>query len=887
MDRTPHSPRIPGLRRVFRLGGARTVQAEVDEELQFHLDMRAEELARQGLSRNDAYARAVGEFGDLAAARTELTEIDRRRVERAGRAEWWGGLWQDVRYAARHLRNRPGFTAVVLVTLALGIGANTAIFTVVNSVLLRELPYAKPEELVRVAGSTAAEFVRLRDLSRAFQELAAYREESVSLSGQAEPERLDGALASANLFPTLGVIPALGRTFAPGEDEPGRGRVAVLSDGLWRRRFGADRGVIGRTVTLDGRPHRIIGVMPPGFHFPTRATQLWLPLVVDRSIVGAFWGSGGNKLVGRLAPGMTPAKARDDVRTAYRQIGRENPVWQPGPKYRADADVVPLQEATVGAVRPLLLILLGVVALVLLIACANVANLLLARATARRREFAVRTALGAGRGRLVRQMLTESVLLAALGGVAGLALAWLGVPALLSLMPSDMPRVAEIGIDGRVLAFTAVLSVATGVVFGLIPALRTTDTKLGSGLNDAGRGTSSGMEHKRLSQFVVATEIALAVILVTGAGLLVRSFWELRHVYPGFRAEQIVTARIAPPQERYAEPAQRRAFYDDVLRRVSTLSGVLSVGAVNRLPLSARVHGMAIRVQGQFEDLRRGLPMVDHYQAITPDYLRTMGVPVRRGRPFTEADRDGAPEVVLVSESMARQFWPGQDPIGKRIGYPWPSEWLTVVGVVGDVRQNDLRASAGTTVYRPFLQAPDASMTIVVRTTADAPSLAPVLRATVAEVDRDVPVSDVRTMATVLAASVARPRFAMLLLAAFAAVAMLLGVVGIYGVISYAVAQRTHELGVRITLGAQRGDIIRMILRDGSWLAAVGIALGLLAAFWLTRFLRSLLFGVTVADPVTYIGVALLLAAVALLATYIPARRATRVDPMVALRAGA
>jgi len=882
----PPTDAVPLWRRYLRFWRP-DIGADVDDELGFHLDMRAAEYEARGLPPAEARRRAQARFGDVAAIGAALRAHDHRTTHRQRRRESMGDLRQDLRLALRGLRRAPGFAAVAVLTLALGIGANSAIFSVVNAVLLRPLPYQEPDRLVRVSdwGYTGGEFVRLRELSRSFQQVAAFVSASHGLSGDGEPERLDGAVASANLFATLGASTLLGRAFAPGEDEPGRDAVVVLSHGLWQRRYGSDPGIVGRSVTVDGALRTVVGVMPRDFHFPSHATQLWIPLTLDRANLGALWGSGGYTFIARLRPGVTVDQARADVRRVAREIRRENPIWDPGPEYGSTADVMPLQRSIVGAVRPTLLLLLGVVGCVLLIACVNVANLLLVRTTARQQELAIRTALGGGRGRLLRQLLTESVVLAIIGGIAGLLLAWPAVRALVALLPADMPRVAEIGLDWRVLAFTALLTLLTGVAFGLLPALRATGGALHASLKAGGRGGSRGAGHHRLSSALVAGEIALAVVLVSAAGLLVRSFQELRRVDPGFRTERVIAARISPPKQRYADAARQRAFYTGLLQRVAALPGVESAAAVNQLPLRGGVYGLAIRVEGKFEDMRRTLPMADHYQIVTPGYLQTMGIPLLRGRWFTDADREGAPDVVVVSESMARHFWPGEDPIGRRIGYPWPSEWLTVVGVAGDVKQDSLSGAAGMTVYRPLFQAPASAMTLVARTTADPVALAAGLRAAVAEADPDVPVSDVSTMAQVVAASVAKPRFTMFLLAAFAAVALALGAVGIYGVMSYAVSLRTREIGVRMALGATPRDALGMVVRQGALLTAAGVGVGVVGALAATRVLAGLLYGVTPTDPLTFVAVPVVLAAIALAATYLPARRATQVDPTVALRA--
>ena len=625
--------------------------------------------------------------------------------------------------------------------------------------------------------------------------------------------------------------------------------------------------------------------MPPDFGFPTRGTKLWIPLVFQRSNAGQLWGWGGNRVIARLAPGLTAAEAQTELREIARRIRRENPVWDPGDSYGRDAEVVHLQERTVSGVRPTLLLLLGVVGCVLLIACANVANLLLVRAAGRRKELAIRSALGGGRGRLLRQLLTESLLLSIAGALAGLALAWLGLRVLLALLPADMPRVEAIGIDMRVLGFTAALALATGLGFGLLPAVRSVGSSLSGGLNDNGRSSSPGRRHGRVSGAIIIAEIAMSVVLVASAGLLIRSVIALTRVDPGFTAERVVAARVSPPANVYREDDRIRELYRVVLERAASFPGTANAAAVNPLPLRDALNGMAIRVEGQFEDMRKALPSADHYALVTPGYMATMGIPLLAGRDLDDSDRAGTPAVVLISESVQRKFWPGQSAVGKRIGYPWPSEWLTVVGVVADVKQDSLTSNRTLAVYRPFAQAPIPSMNVVLRTTADAGIVANLLRETVGALDRTVPVSDVATMTHVVATSMARPRFAAILITAFAAIAMVLGAIGIYGVIAHSVAQRTREIGVRMALGAAPRDALWMVVRRGAWLTLAGLLLGTLSALATTRLFSGLLYGVSAHDPVVFAAGGILLAVVATLACYLPARRATRVDPTVALRA--
>ena len=871
----------PRWRRYTRFFGA-NVDADVDEELRFHLEMRARDYKQRGLQSGDAWQAATERFGDYASVNAALRDHDRRLVRTQQRRDVMDDLVQDIRYAFRNLRRAPAFALVAILTLALGIGANTAMFSVVDAVVVRALPYPKADQLAAVGASTLAEVTRVRELSRSYTDLAAYRATSLGLSGDAEPERIEGATITANLFSTLGVATAMGRTFTAEENTTGHSNVVILSDGLWNRRFGGDRTIIGRSVMIEGAPYTVVGIMPRSFAFPTRDTQLWIPITLPASRSGAFWGDAGYRAVGRLRAGVTSLAAQQELRSLFAQIRHENPIWDPGPTYGSQTSVTPLQQRLVGSARTVLWLLFGVVGVVLLIACANVANLLLVRATTRQKEVAVRMALGGGRARIVRQLLTESVVLALLGGAAGIAMAWWGIRALLSILPSDVPRVAAIGLDLRVLAFTTLLVVATGIVFGLLPALRSSATDVQRALRDGSR--TAGGANRKLASLLVCGEIGAAALLVIAALLLVRSMWALNRIDPGFRTASIVTARVTPPQKRFTDPKAISPFIDDLLSRVRAIPGVESVGAVDYLPLGKGVRSIAMRIEGQFEDIRSSLPMIDHYQTVTPEYFSTIGIPVIGGRALTATDRAGSPDVAVVSESFAKHFWPKGDAIGKRIGYPWPSEWITIVGVVRDAKLDSLTGTSQEAFYRPLQQAPTSALSLVARTSSDVQAFGSALRAAVAQVDRATPVSDLMTMTTVVERSAARQRFTMLLLTLFAGIALLLGIIGIYGVMSYAVAQRTREIGVRMALGASPGDARRMVLREGLTLAVGGIALGLLAAAASTRALSGLLYGVTATDPVTFAVVPVLLVGVALLASYLPARRATRVDPTTALR---
>ncbi len=798
-------------------------------------------------------------------------------------------LLQDIRYALRSIPRSIGFTVAAVLTLALGIGANTAIFSVVNSVLLRQLPFVDPGQLVSVwptGGATRGMFAAIAKRSRSYEQVGAYSQGgALTLTGIGEPERIESSATSPNLLSVLGVAPALGTAFAPTADQPGNAAVVILSDGLWRSRFGADANIIGRVVTLDGVSRTVVGVMPSSFHFPTRTTQVWTPIVMDTRNINAFWGSGGFWMIGRMRAGVTVTRAQAELRTILPRVRHDNPVWDPGPRFGSAATIVPLQVQIASNMRPTLLVLLAAVAVVLLIACANVANLLLARSASQSRALAIRTALGARRRRLIQQLLTESVLLAAIGAAAGFAIAYAVVSPLARGLLADTPQLGDVGVDWRVLGFTGIVAVVTGIITGLSPALRASDANLPSLLNNAGRSASTSAGHRRVSDALVTLEVALAVMLVIGAGLLIRSFWELRKVDLGFNPHGVTSARIDLPQRTFAEMGGTRVFYTDLLQRVTALPQVTSAAAVTEVPLS-HSSGMAFRVQGQIEDMHSALPYAGGYHAITPGYLRTMGIPLLRGRSFTDADREGAPDVVLVNEAFARRYWPNQDPVGRKIGYPWPSDWMTIVGVVGSVADGGIGAPDTTmTMYRPFLQAPSVTMTVVAKSDAPMAAIVTGIRQAVANIDKTVPVSKVQTMDDVVAEAESKPRFTMVLLSTFAAVALLLGAIGIYGVVSYSVTQRNREIGIRMALGAKRDDVLNLVLRRGAVLASIGALTGVILSFIAMRTLASLLFGVKAADPVSFVIAPVLLVGVAVLASYVPARRAASVDPVAVLHA--
>jgi predicted permease len=795
-------------------------------------------------------------------------------------------LFQDLRYALRTLRRTPAFTAAAVLTLALGIGAVTAIFSVVDEVLLRPLPYHEPDRLASIWPAqvhSKGELLALQERGRILQEVAAYtRRDEFSLTGHGDPARLQGSLVSANVFTLLRTPAALGRTFLPGEDRAGGEDVVVMSHGLWERLFGSDPTVVGRPITVNGRSRTVVGVMPRDFGFPAPETELWVPLSIDAADAPDLWGVAFLRLIGRLQPGATPELAAAEVRALVPEL-RERTPWPMPDDYGADAGAVSLKEELVGNLRTTLLVLLAAVGFVLLIACANIANLLLARAAGRQRELAVRAALGAGRGRLIRQLLTECVLLATIGGVAGVMLAAWSISVFGARLPVELARSVELSIDGRVLGFAGAATLFTALGFGLLPALRASRPLQGL-LRGGARGIGAGAPHRRLTSVLVAAEIAVAVILVSGAGLLIRSLWQLQGVDPGFRADNVVVAQVAPPPARYDGGAKQHVFYAELLEQVSALPGVERAAAASSIPFGGDRTSISVAIEG-YSPPPGAAPPISVRWVVTPGYFATVGIPLRQGRDFSAADGVEAPGLVIVSETFARRFWPDQDPLGKRLRVPWVEQWWTVVGIAGDVHQDDLAGEIDLALYRPYAQDPIRNMTLAIRTGESPQALAANLRAVVGRVDKDTPVSRITTLRQMVSKSLARPRFATMLLAAFALLALLLGSVGVYGVMSYAVSQQTRELGVRIALGAQVADIRRQVLRRGALLAGAGIITGIAGALAVTRLLRGLLFGVGPSDPLTFVVVSILLAGVALLASYPPARRAMRVDPMAILRA--
>jgi putative ABC transport system permease protein len=864
-------------RRLRMLVFWRQFDRDLEEEMQLHRELKEQELRQLGVAPAEAHYMVQRRFGNSLRLREES-------------ADEWGHNWldrslQDLRYAVRQLRKSPGFTTVAILTLAIGIGANAAIFSVINTVLLRPLPYHAPEQLVKVwpdkalSSVSKAQYVAIRGQMRSLSELAAYTTFTFTLTGDGDPEELKGGLVSANCLSLLGIRPLLGRTLLSGEDEPGRDHVLLLSHGLWQRRFGGDADVIGRTVTLDGEPYTVIGVMPASLAFPDENLQLWVPMTINPAHEQDFT-AGYLNLLGRLTSSATTDQAQAELFTLAQQLRHNLPGLEPS--YGSDAAVNPLQQELVGDVRPRLLLLLGVVVLVLLIACANVANLQLSRTSGRSKEIAIRATNGATRGRLIRQLGTESLLLALLGGAAGLALAVAAERILIASLPVVTPRLNEICIDFRVFGFALGCSVLTGLIFGLVPAIRLSKPDLLSALKESSRTAVSGFRGLYRRALVV-TEVALALMVLVGAGLLGKSLWRLATVDPGFRPENVLTLRLAPPEAHYDTPARKVNFYREVLQRVDGLPGVVSSGAINLLPLSGRNWNFTFSVEGRRDLPGTPSPRAD-FRLVSGEYFATLGTQLKRGRSFSPLDSETAPKVAVINQTMARKYWPHDDPLGKRISNK-EDDWATIVGVVEDVKDNHLDQGARPELYRPYNQVPWISgLTVMVRTNSDPAALASSIRDVVRSIDRDVPVSDVQSLTEVVSRSISAPRSTTLMIATFAMVAMLLGVLGIYGVISYSVARRVHEIGIRMALGATRGDILQQVVREGALLTLLGIALGIAGSFGLTRLIASLLYQVRPTDAATFILSSLVLGSVAIVASYLPARRATSVDPVVALR---
>ena len=805
-------------------------------------------------------------------------------------------FFNDLRYATRQLLKKPAFTLVAVITLALGIGANTAIFSVVYSVLLRPLPYSDPDRIVVALHDgtkpvSPADFHDWGEQNTVFEQMAAASLWSPNLTGRDQPEQIRGLQATGNLFNMLGCEAAIGRAFTVEEDQKSAEPVVVVSDQLWKRRFGGDPAVVGQTLTLDGQSYTVIGVMPPSFQFPffwATRVEMWTPLKLEASDPNRY--ARFLRVFARLKPDADVERAQTEMSAIAARIAEAYPETNAG----IEVTVAPLHERVVGKVRSTLLLLLGAVAFVLLIACANVANLLLARASARQKEIAVRAALGATRLRIVRQLLTESVLLAITGGAVGIALAFLSVRLLVAGLPADaLPRQQGIGIDTGVLGFTVVVCLMTSVIFGLVPALQSSKTDLTQSLKAGGKNQSGDVRGRNMRSGLVVVEIALAMVLLVGAGLLTRSFIRLQSIDPGFNAENVLAMNVSVAGTAHAP--KRGEFFREIVRRMQSLPGVKSASAINHLPLSGDRWGTPLAVEGQPAPPPGQSPSATYRFAHT-NYFQTMGIPLLAGRDFDERDNLEAPRVVIINEVMARRYWPGEDAVGKRIKLGRAESnvpWISIVGVVKEVKQEDWAEDAKMEVYLPYFQsqryltdpAPRYSyLTLVMRTDSDPASLAALARREVWAVEANAPISNVTTMDEVIADEVWQPRLSMFLLGGFAIVALLLAAVGIYGVMSYSVSRRAQEIGIRMALGAGSSDVLRMIAGQGLKLSLAGAALGLAGATGLTRVMSGLLYEIEATDPATYAALALVLIAVTLLACYLPARKAAKVDPMIALR---
>ena len=871
------------------------VEHELDDELRAYVDLLAAEKERAGLPPDEAHRRALVEAGGVEQVKESVRDARSGAVLESAIA--------DVRHGVRLLFRSPGFAAVAVFTIALGIGANSAIFSVINAVALRPLAYPQPERLMFITSQfptlgfdefwiSPPEFFEYRERTRAFESVAAYTTGAVNLSEGDQPERVNAVFATHGMFDVLGVRPAIGQPFTAEQDAPNADPVVVLSHELWRRVFAGDRSVIGRTIEINGRQTTVVGVAPPGFDLHDARAQVWLPTGLDPANRTTSRGSHFLYLVGRLAPGVTEARAEGELETMLRQWRELSPQGHSPNDSTHRFQMEPLRDEVIGNVRTALWVLQGAVGLVLLIACANVANLLLARAESRHKEFAIRTALGAGRGRILRQFLAEGLVLATVSAAVGLLLAYWGLRALLAANPESIPRAAEIGLDPTVVAVTAGLALLTGLIFGLAPLLHTSGEAMTGALKEGGTRTTATNTRNRVRRGLVVAEIALAVTLVIGAGLLLRSFRNLTSVDAGFDPVELTTFGVVLPQASYPEAGQRVRFMTELMRELGAAPGVEGVAAMTGLPPFRQVNANDTEFEGVPQGEDHPPHNVDYWQTATAGYFETMGIEIVRGRGFRDADA-GGPGVVVINEALAERFYPDTDPIGRRIRPPGPDSlsWLTIVGIAENVKQGGLEAEVGTELYFNYEQLPQlrgfapGQMNVVLRSSLPLETLAPTIRRAVATRDPGLPVVQLRTMEEVFGASVARQRFLSQLLGLFALVALALAAVGTYGILSYLVTERQREIGIRMALGAGRGQVVRMVLGQGMVLAVVGIVVGIAGAFALSRLLVSLLYGVSPVDPLTFASVAAVIALVAFAACVFPTRRATRVDPLTAIRA--
>jgi predicted permease len=867
------------------------VENDLERELRFHLDQQTEENIAAGLPPTEARRAAIRKLGGYTQIQEECRDM--RRTDHLE------NFWRDLRYSLRMLGANPAFTVVIVLTLALSIGANSAIFSVIDGVLLRPLPYPEPDRIVRVFFHSASfpkfplnpfDFRDFRGLLKSFNSLAGFTRGDLQLSGSGQPERYNGFLVTAGYFKTLGLRPARGREFTTRDEIPGNSPSVILSDRLWRNRFASDPNIVGRKIMLDSQPYTVTGVMPSGTEHPGNeyhglahgeTVDLWWPFTFqgDPNQRGSHF----LEVIGRLKPGVTAPQAQAELNTLIAQIGREHPGalegWQ--------GMVIPLYQEIVGPSRRLLLVLLGAVGLVLLIACANAANLLLARATVRRREIAVRAALGAGRWRLIRQLLTESLLIASLGGALAMIISVAGVRALVALLPAGFPRAETIHVNAAVFGFTLLIALATGLLFGLAPALQAARTDLHDSLRDGGRGSTSSGRPLRLRSALLVGEVSLACILLIGAGLMLRSFVNLLRTDPGFRPEHLLTATLSLPDKTY-KPKESLVFWRRLAASLNTVAGIRTAGVGSDLPWTGwDDNAGGFTIEGKKPPAHEEFHA--RYHIADANYFRAVGIPLMRGRFFTAGDNMNGPFAVIINQSMARHYWPNEDAVGKRFTFddhPKEKDWMTIVGVVGDVKDKPASPEAQNAFWWPIDQTPVFvnQMSIALRGSSDPALLVNDLREAVRQIDPSLAIAEVRPMDDIADANVSTPRFALFLVSLFAGLALTLAAIGIYGVISYSVSQRTHEFGLRMALGAKPGDVLRLVLRQGVKLALLGVVIGLAGALVLARVLWSLLYQVSAADPATFLLVSAIAIAVAALACYLPARRATGVEPSRALR---
>lgn len=870
------------------------LERELDAELRFHLERDAAQNLQSGMSPEEARYAALRAFGGVEQSKEECRDARGVRILEE--------FLQDLRYSARMLLKRPGFTLTAILTLALGIGANTAIFSVINATLLRALPYKNPDQIVMVWGTnpggfgwrgktgfSAPSFLDYQQQNHVFERMATFNGSDLTLVGTDNSERIRSGMVTAEFFNVLAIQPILGRTFVPEDSQTGRDHVVVLSYGLWQRRFGSNQRIIGQAIRLDATPYIVIGVLPQGFDFSIpeyfESRGLWVPTVLPQDNSNSERGHKYLSVIARLKPGVVLSGAEQDMHVITERLASE----YPGTMGKFGVKLTPLHEQIVGDIRPVLWLLFGAVGFVLLIACANVANLQLARASTRQKEIAIRRALGASRGRLLRQLLTESVLLSLIGGTLSLLLALWGIRLLTALGPARIPHGTIVPIDLTVLAYAMVLSFVTGILSGLAPALQSTPTRHSESLKEGGRNSAASEGGVRLRGLLTVSEVALSMMLLIGAGLLIRSFIGLLRVNPGFETRNILTARVYLPQYSYPDATRQTAFYTQAVERIKGLPGVIAVGATDDLPLTMGSHTSSFSIEGRapIDESDQSLAVED--RLVSADYFRVMGIPIISGRAFSDDDGPAVP-VALINQSFARRFFSNENSIGQHFRFESASPWITIVGVVGDVRGFGLDKEAKSEIYLPYQQQsllrhnPLPYMHLVVRTAGDPNALAAATLESAREIDKNLPSPQARTMDTVLAASIAERRSNMLLLGVFAVIALILTGVGIYGVISYSVTQRTQEIGIRMALGAQSRDVITLVMKNGMRLVLMGIAIGLAGALALTRWMASLQFEISTTDSVTFVVTASLLTAIALLACWFPARRATKVDPLIALK---